>query len=471
MKFILCIMRVLIIIAVIIAIGFFFRVHVSAFLNNKALQLFEAGEKQTAFSLLEKSLLINPAAQGYFNLAVFYEKEENVEQAIEKYKRAIKCDFKYTAAYDALIDIYMIKGKDKLALDVINQLRSQVGDFAVEESLRDWFAQKIAKTFNEGVNYFNNCEYSLAKQKFAEVVAANPRSAEGYYGLGMIAVSRKQWQKAIDNFVCAVKCGKKNAAVFNDIGISYMNMEKCDEAVKYLRQAFVLSPEDIDIAYNLASTLRDSGNFKEAMFMYQQIVEKQQDYPNIHNDIGGIYEEIGKKEKALSEYTKEISLVEAEINKGNNTKELLQRKAMAYHGLGKPNKAKEILDQLILRNPDARNSYYYRSQVHSKLGMKKQAEADLKQARKLKDDRTIARTMAMSGSREVLARPIGSKTGLLKESSIKEDTIVYLKNGRIMRGVLEKQTDTQIILKVKMGHTEGVITFARSRIDWIEKID
>ena len=59
----------------------------------------------------------------------------------------------------------------------------------------------------------------------------------------------------------------------------------------------------------------------------------------------------------------------------------------------------------------------------------------------------------------------------LNLSTLKENTIIYLKNGRIMRGVLEKETDKKVVLRIKMGHTEGSISFARFKIDRIETID
>ena len=75
---------------------------------------------------------------------------------------------------------------------------------------------------------------------------------------------------------------------------------------------------NLNYLYNLASTLRDNSQFHKALSLYKKVVARAPRYPNVHNDIAGIYDCVGLKDKAQREYQKEREITEYIIRSGFN---------------------------------------------------------------------------------------------------------------------------------------------------------
>jgi tetratricopeptide (TPR) repeat protein len=246
--------------------------------------------------------------------------------------------------------------------------------------------------------------------------------------------------------------------------------EEYGQAVEYLRKAYFLDPENIDIQYSLASTLRDNKEFTEALVFYEDIARVSPEYPNLHNDKGEIYENRGDAARAEQEFQKEKRIVAALLSgdPGNNAARV--RLARAYNGLGEPEQALEMLMEIIAVEPGNREAYYARSQVYEKRGDISAAYNDIQKARSLVNVSADAGVPASSGRPENGALVTVPELTAEGVPVLEEDTEVVLTNGNVMRGRLKKETEDTLILEIRLGNSYGTIGFKKSRIRTLKKL-
>ncbi len=432
---------------------------IAVFLNNKALEVYKSGEKERAIFLLKKSLKIKPSVSGHYNLACMYADEGLDDAAIIEYKKALMLDPQYIPAYEELADIYKKQGNYTQALSCLKKMESLRSNVDINDDLKIVHSQQVIALFNQAVVYYNAGDTEKAIADLNAVLGLDSDFAPAYKALGIIYSSRNELKEAIVNYKKAVELGVEEASLFNNLGLCYMHLEKHALALRFLKKAQKLDPDNLHISYGLASTLRDNEEIDEALGLYKQIVNVAPDYPNIHNDLAGIYEVTGRKEDAQSEYKKEIKNVKAR----DSDDFALERLAQAYNGLGEYQQAKALLDRVIKNNPTAQRAYYVRAQVYEKLGQREAAENDLKKA-----EQFLPSVNFINVERKKMRQiPAAS---LAPEHSWVADVMIFLKNGSIVRGRIKEETDARIVLEIMMGNSVGTITFRRAKIERIKKI-
>ncbi|MCP4650445.1 MAG: tetratricopeptide repeat protein [PVC group bacterium] len=458
--------RIFVVLALIAAACFLLREKVSAALNNKALGLRESKELDSAIFLLKQSLNIYPTVEAQYNLGCIYEDQNREEDALHAYKNALAIDLDYKQAYEGIMDIYLTQKNYNTAISFAREMKTKGYKGDVEKNLKRLNSQKIKGVFNEAVRSYRQREYVKAMVRFKQVLKVDPEFTQALQALGIIYFDLNQWEQAIEYYEQAVQKGVHEQTIYNNIGISYMQLEQYEKAVLYLQKAYDLDPKNVDVCYNLASTLRDNKEFEKALSLYVKIAKKEPYYPNIHNNMAGIYEALGQGEIAQKEFEQELENVENKVGRADLKPFDCERMAIAYSGLGQLEKAKSILDEVIVTNPSSRRAYYKRAQVYNKLGLKSQAESDLNKARALIPNKFFTKIQAQEMESLWPAAPVSQDL-----EKFVEDTIIYLKNGRKMRGCLKRNTQDKVVLEMSMGNTLGTVTLGKGRIKRIEHIE
>ncbi|MDD5746204.1 MAG: tetratricopeptide repeat protein, partial [Candidatus Omnitrophica bacterium] len=258
--------------------------------------------------------------------------------------------------------------------------------------------------------------------------------------------------------------GNASAGVYNNLGIIAMQQEDYGRAVEYLRKAHAAAPDNINITYSLASTLRDNREFDEALLLYKQVIADNPGYPNIHNDLGGIYEIMGRPQAAEREFQMECDSIPAIAAGDNRDPDAVVRLARAYNGLGECEQALAMLSALIEVLPRYREAYYARADVQTKLGDIAAAHEDLETVRNLINHPETANVPGASVPAAAIDPEAGQSSGFFN------DIEVALKNGRTLRGRLKKETQTTMTLEMRVGDSFGTITFQKHAVKSVKKL-
>ncbi len=111
-----------------------------------------------------------------------------------------------------------------------------------------------------------------AKQKVLSELAANPNSVEAYNLLGIIAVSQKDRDGALDAFQKALKLNPASTRTKNNLGNLYAAEQKLDLAEKEFRDVLRAEPANAEANYNLGLILLARNQPASAVPFFQRVV-------------------------------------------------------------------------------------------------------------------------------------------------------------------------------------------------------
>ncbi|RKZ23555.1 hypothetical protein DRQ20_01360 [bacterium] len=172
-----------------------------------------------------------------------------------------------------------------------------------------------------------------------------------------------------------------NILTLKDRGWNLIVNEEYEEAIKVLRKASKLAPQDVDILILLGWAYTNAKRYDEAMAVYQRILKMDPNNEMARVNLGyisyqlGIFGEAierfsriintGKDKKAKlyacyymgrvyldrEMYRDAVEFFERAIEMGPNLYEAYYFLGIAYRRMGKEEKAKEVWNELIKRNP------------------------------------------------------------------------------------------------------------------------
>lgn len=491
------IMGLLVIFITLIIFVYVGRIKLAAFYNNQGIRYYDRGLYAKAIFFLKKSLQIHPSmAITHYNLANAYLEGKLENEAIEEYKKTIQLDPAYISAYRSLTNIYLSRQMYKEALNFIKQAEIYASsDPGIKRLINNVYFEYMVDCLSKGVDsflagdkqraytllntalkiksdfaytyytlgyfYYVDRNYDEAEINLNEAIRIDPGFYLAYKLLGDICIKRGNDEEAIDKYKTAISLNHKDAVLCNDLGLILMQMERYNEAIVYLKQALTLDPHNADIRYSLASVCRDNGMFNEAFSEYKEIVYYQPDYPNVHNDLGDIYKRQGKNKEALDEYHSEIRYSQYKLSRNQNDVVILNNLANAYNNIEDHSKAEKIIKNVIALKPEYQAAYLTLAKIQEDLNNHKEALASLNKAKSLSGSRQLnSIDRDMSRLKKILSQ--------LGCNLLYFDTI-YLKNGRLIKGLIKKETKEDIILDVYIGNSTGVITLPRDNIERIVK--
>jgi tetratricopeptide (TPR) repeat protein len=200
-----------------------------------------------------------------------------------------------------------------------------------------------------------------AEEVYRRILKADPRNADAWHYLGMIAYQSGDAASAATNIEHALKLNPNLPEAHNNLGIIIESRGETLDAVEHYRQAIVINP-DFAEAYNNLGVLRErQEEFEEAIACYRKAVDLKPTYAQALNNMGKALTAQGRAREALGYYERAIqaqpNYAEAFFNLGN-----------AYRGL-------ELTDESIscYRNALRLNPRYTHALVNLGNRLREQA--------------------------------------------------------------------------------------------------
>ncbi len=468
---------------------YFGRPKLSVFYNNKGFDYYNSNQYEEAIAYFEKSLKIKPSSITHYNLANTYMKLKKEDIAIKEHKNSIQAGPGNADPYIALSRIYLDR---QMYREVLNLLRRAEINFSADLTISKLHKQAslgyMLEIINNGTNaylsgdtteahallstaleidpnnayphyilgyfYMTDENYSRAEASLKEVLRLNPDFLPAYILLGNLHYEKGDYQKAISQYKAGLLIDPDNSYLHNSIGLSFMNMERYDEAIDHVKIALKISPDNLNIHYSLASLYRDNGLLDQALLEYKEILKRLPEYPRIHNDLGDIYAQQGKTEAAAEEYYREIESCRRKLTINPDDTNILNDIAYAHNRVGNHNKAKEIIEEVIKRYPRFRQAYLTLAKIEEEIGDNSKALAALTKAKSLS-------TQSGFIDKDII-RLKGGATFATEKTAFFDK--IYLNNGRMIEGIILKETEEKVVLEVQVGKTWGTTTLSWNEI-------
>ncbi len=100
---------------------------------------------------------------------------------------------------------------------------------------------------------------------------------------------------------------KDQSEIYLNRGLSFIELQQYNNALKDLLQAEKYYPGDPKVHYYLGMVYHDKGMKEKAVTEFQQAISLQEDYSEAHNYLGTLYSVDGLWDKAIAEFDKALA--------------------------------------------------------------------------------------------------------------------------------------------------------------------
>jgi protein O-GlcNAc transferase len=139
-----------------------------------------------------------------------------------------------------------------------------------------------------------------AEQIYRQVLQADPRNADAWHLLGVIAAQVNNHQAAIDHIRRAIELNPNSTAFHANLGAAYQKVKQFDNAVSCYRRALELNPNNAEAHNNLGVALLGRSDPATAEACFRRAVKHNPNYAEAHSNLGNSLQALGKPAEALA---------------------------------------------------------------------------------------------------------------------------------------------------------------------------
>ncbi|MFI5295249.1 MAG: tetratricopeptide repeat protein [Thermodesulfovibrionales bacterium] len=214
---------------------------------------------------------------------------------------------------------------------------------------------------------------------WSDTVKKSPDSEMAHHNLGLAYRSQGQLDKAIEEYLTALRLNPKNARVHNNIGAAYASQGQLDRAIAEYQIALRLKPGDAKAHNNLGAAYRSQGQLDRAIAEYSTALRLSPDYTDAHNNLGLAYRSQGQLDKAIAEYLTALRLKPDFVEAHNNL-------GVAYASQGQLDRAIAEFQTTLRLKPDLVEAHNNLGRAYASQGQLDRAIAEYQTALRLKPD-------------------------------------------------------------------------------------
>jgi len=324
--------------------------------------------------------------RGEIYQAVFQSKDENIKKlvdnplgiAFESYKKALDLDEKGRNAKSIKIKLTLLTSD--LTNQAVEAFNKEDYDKALNafEQIIELEALPAMKTegeeasvdtviiYNAGLAAYNAEKYDDAIKYYKEAAKYKYNGARTYQLISSSYIAKKDTLGALETLKEGLNDYPDNNAIMVDLINIYLNMNKSDEAMKYLNMAISQDPKNASFHFAMGTLYDKLGNFEESKKSYETAISFKPDYFDAYYNLGALFFNKGvkqvdvanavpanqpekyeaEKEKANDEFKKAIPYMEKAHECNPKDRYTLESLKALYYRLGMVDKQKEVEEKM-----------------------------------------------------------------------------------------------------------------------------
>jgi tetratricopeptide (TPR) repeat protein len=126
----------------------------------------------------------------------------------------------------------------------------------------------------------------------------NPQSAGTLYELALVLREENKPQESLETYTRAAKVQKPNVAQLRSVALDYVLLDDYDDAVRWLRVALGMEPENTDVLYSLGRCLYTQNLFSDAEKAYLRLLAIDPTNLKAEENLGLTYDAENDPQKA-----------------------------------------------------------------------------------------------------------------------------------------------------------------------------
>ena len=260
--------------------------------ERRAELYFQSGNFDMADADYNRILKLNPASEmGYMGLGRNALRRGDTDKAIEFFNRAAKIYPEYSSAFAFRGEAYFEK-KDYVK--------------AINDVCRALEINQDEKAYNLLFN-FPKPQTDLVVAKLKGLSVKHPESSFYWYAIGNVLGNQRRFRESADAFL---KCYEiePNEVLPRHFALSYHNLGRYDEALRYINIAIQHDEEDADLIMMKADIIGESGDYPGAIAEYDRYIEQRPDCHDGYYRRGWFNDVAFNTDAAINDYKMALTL-------------------------------------------------------------------------------------------------------------------------------------------------------------------
>jgi tetratricopeptide (TPR) repeat protein/predicted Ser/Thr protein kinase len=342
-----------------------------------------------------------PAAYDFYVQGIAYlqryERPENVEIAINLFRRSIQEDATYAQAQAALGQAYWYKYSGTKEPQWAEQAKGAVKAAENLDSELPEVQLAIGNLDNR------TGAYKEALTAFQRVLQIDPANVDAYLGsggaynsLGQAAEAEQSFRHAIDisracwscynllgNFLYGHARYKEAAQIWQkvteltpdnvwgymNVGAAFLSLGQYEKADNYFRRALKIAPDDPDLYSNLGYVSFFLGHFEEDVAYSKKAIELRPQKYDYWGNLADAYHMIPSQSKqAIKAYERAIALAEVQLEINRNDSDVLSSLAHYYSRISQKERAVDHLERSLKISPNDVDILFVACLIHLDAG-------------------------------------------------------------------------------------------------------
>lgn len=245
---------------------------------------------KTAIAKLERAIEISGGdAMLYTKLAGIYSEIDEFDKALENYNKVISINPDDAFIYISIGSIYESQGKYKDALG------------AYSKAL-DIFPEYKYNYFNLGNVNYQLRNYKEAINDYNSFLETYSGHMEARENLAASYLALKDYENSQEQYKIIYEKNPDNFKHFYEYGISLLNNNDPEKAVKFLEKAIEIDAENDSAHLGLAQAYQDIGKNDMSYEQYQIVLKKVPNLNTVRLDYANLLADMNKNTEAVEQY-------------------------------------------------------------------------------------------------------------------------------------------------------------------------
>lgn len=233
-----------------------------------------------------------------------YDRIENIDKAVESFKRAIAIDPAYVLPVAGLAEAYWRRYSathESTALDLA--LATSADALKLNDNL-------APVHLTMGLVRNGKGQYEMAEEEFQKAIKLDPLNSQALLELGRAYDAQGKHDLALSSFHKAIERNNDDWVALTALGASYVRHGQFAEAVPYFLQVERLTPDNAKAYSNLGGVYLQMGRFAEAATQLQKSISIEPTAAGFSN-LGTSYYLDGRFADAIAPFEKAVALTPA----------------------------------------------------------------------------------------------------------------------------------------------------------------
>ena len=223
------------------------------------------------------------------------------------------------------------------------------------------------------LEFFHKQNFIEAEKISIHFINNYPEFPFGWKALGVILKKKGEFLKSINATLKAVKLTPQDPELYNNIGLTFLEIKKFSDAETSFKKAVSLKKDYYEAFYNLGIVLQKLDKLEESVKIYNQAIKIKTDYIFAYNNLGQTLYRLENFKEAENIYKKAIKI-------NPNLPELYSNLGQTLIKLNRLTEAKENCLKAISLNPNLAEGYCNLGLIFYDLSKYKEAEENYKKS-------------------------------------------------------------------------------------------